>query len=179
MYKCFDLIMLIVLFMFSLLSFLGGRAVRQKVHQCFSSAHSPDTTANQDTKTRATPTRIEQRAEKMSTLEGVSRGEQLPIKRTRHRMQCMYVHIRPLATCAGDTTKSEEQICVICSKWHAPICFGVCRITSHWVLCYMKANSLSYKASRRHRRSAHAMDDAPKTSFSANYDSIHRRNTRS
>ena len=98
-------------FIISLLSFLRGRAIRQKVHQCFSSAHSPDTTTNEDTKTRATPTRIGQRAEKMSTLEGVSRGGQFPIKRTRHRMQCMYVHIRPLANYAGATMKSSLHRC--------------------------------------------------------------------
>ena len=107
MHKSIDLIILTFFFILSLLSFLRGRAVRQKVRQCFSSAHSPDTTTNEDTKTRATPTRIGQRAEKMSILEGVSRGEQLPIKGTRHRMQCMYVHIRPLAARAGATTKSS------------------------------------------------------------------------
>jgi len=129
MHKSFDLIMLINLFIVSLLSFLGGRAVLHKVHQCFSSAHSPDTTANEDTKTRATPTRIGQRAEKMSTLEGVSRGGRLPIKRTRHRMQCMYVHIRPLAAMTGATTKSHKRKCVICSERHAPMCCSMCHIT--------------------------------------------------
>ena len=136
MHKSIDLIKLTIFFIFSLLSFLGGRAVRQKVHQCFSSAHSPDTTANEDTKTRATPTRIGQRAEKMSTLEGVSRGEHLPL---RHRVQCIYAHIRPLADRACDTTKPAlHRSRNYERRWerNAPM-------TPHYVLCTRKTISLS------------------------------------
>ena len=145
--------MLTILVILSLLSFLRGRAVLHKVRQCFSSAHSPDTTINEDTKTRATPTRIGQRAEKMSILEGVSRGEQLPIKETRHRIQCMYVHIRPLATWAGATTKSSlhhhryhdrrwERNALMCSTMH--------NITPHYAVCSRKTNSLLVALSEIH-----------------------------
>lgn len=75
MHKSDDLIISMNLVIISLLSFLGGRALRRKVSHSFSSAHSPDRTTSEGTTTRATPTRIGQRAEKLPTLEGVRRGE--------------------------------------------------------------------------------------------------------
>ena len=153
MHKWFDLIILTFFFIISLLSFCWGRAVRHKVRQCFSSGHSPDTTMNEDTKTRATPTRIEQRAEKMSILEGVSRGEHLPIRGTRHRMQCMYVHIRPLATGAGATTKSSlHHHRYHDRRWerNAPMCSTMHYITPHYALCSRKTNSLLVALSEIH-----------------------------
>lgn len=60
-------------FLFSWLSFVAGRAVARKVDQWLSSARSPRTAMRESTTTRATPTRIEQSAEKLSTLAGVIR----------------------------------------------------------------------------------------------------------
>ena len=66
--KSLNLIILIILFILSLISLSVFRTVRRGVRQYISSAHSPRRATSEGTPTRATPTKIEQRAEKLSNL---------------------------------------------------------------------------------------------------------------
>ena len=81
MHWCCDLIIMIIFFILSLLSFSLCRAVRRQVVHFISSGRSVGRAMSEGTTICATPTRIEQRAEKLSILKGVSRGGPLPITR--------------------------------------------------------------------------------------------------
>lgn len=73
-----DLIILMIFFVTSSFAFASCSAASPKAGRWFSSRHSLSTTERQGTTTRATPTPIRRRAEKMSTLMGVVRGAHTP-----------------------------------------------------------------------------------------------------
>ena len=66
----------------SFLSFVLFRDVEPTSRQLISSSHSPSSTVKEGTKIRASPTRIVQRAEKLSNLVGVNRDAPLVAERT-------------------------------------------------------------------------------------------------
>ena len=87
-------------FILSLLAFDRCIAVRRKVLQFTFSACSPRRAERRGTRTRATPTRIEQRAEKLSILGPVIREEQSALRqafyRRRDSEQYIYARTSPL-----------------------------------------------------------------------------------